>query len=88
MLRTTWSQALFYTVESEQYGMEQRQKHLPNTVAIVALRQPDLSRNGILESTSGKERMQPVHPAIMGEAPYTEFYRKFSRSTSRRSQSY
>jgi hypothetical protein len=40
------------TVEPEQHGIEQRQKHLPNTVAIVALRQPDLSRNGILESNS------------------------------------
>src|SRR5229473_2740285 len=76
------------TVEPEQHGIEQRQKHLPNTVAIVTLRQPDLSRNGILESNSGKESMQQVHPAIMGETRCTEFYGELPRPTWHNSQSY
>lgn len=76
------------TVEPEQDGIKQRQKHLPNTVTIVALRQPDLSRNGILESNSGKESMQQVHPAIMGETRCTEFYGELSRPTWHYSQTY
>jgi hypothetical protein len=68
-------------VQPEQHKIEQRQKHLPDTVAIVALRQPDVSCNRILESNSGEESMQQVHPAIVGEAQCTEFYSELPRSS-------
>ena len=45
----------FDSLQPEDHRVEQGQNHLADTVAIVALRQPDFSCKRILESNSGEE---------------------------------
>jgi hypothetical protein len=85
-----WSQQLRRRnpFQTKHHRIQQREKHLTDTVAIVALRQAKLLRKRIFKPNSGQESVQQVYAAIMSEARRTEFNDEFSRTARHLSQSY
>jgi len=62
----------FNSVETQQHGIEQRQQHLADAVAVVALSEPDIGGQRILEPDSRQEAVPYVDAAVMRQRTGTK----------------
>jgi len=74
--------------EAEDHRIEERQQHLADAVAIVALREMKLVCDGALESDLGEKAMQQIDAAVVRQVLRTEFDCKFSGSPGSQDESY
>jgi len=59
-------------LEPKHHRVQQRQEHLPNAVAVVALLEAQILRDRMLEPDPGQEPMQQVNAAIVRQVLRTE----------------
>jgi hypothetical protein len=76
------------TLQPEEHRTAQREEHLADTVAVIALNESDLSGDSILESDPGQETVQEINAPVVGQRPCAKRDSEWSGSSRHLSESY